>query len=220
MQNGVMRRVTLRFRWPLNFSWLFSRLPARRVTLKYLIRSILFSVCLGLGSMAVLADELPTRIGVLDWQLLLSKSPQAEDAGKRLEKEFQAPKDKFVNKQKDFQTKREKLQRDADVMSVAERGKKEKELAKMEQDLRRMDEELRSDYATRHREEMDLFIKEVRDVVEKVAEEYKYDLVLSQEAALYVAERIDITGKVLERLEKVAKSSSAKKAEPKSDKKS
>ena len=188
--------------------------------MKYLIRSILFSVCLGLGSMAVLADELPTRIGVLDWQLLLSKSPQAEDAGKRLEKEFQVPKDKFVNKQKEFQTKREKMQRVADVMSVAERGKKEKELAKMEQDLRRMDEELRSDYATRHREEMDLFIKEVRDVVEKVAEEYKYDLVLSQEAALYVAERIDITGKVLERLEKVAKSSSAKKAEPKSDKKS
>lgn len=181
--------------------------------MKYLIRSILLSVFLGFSSIAMAADDLPTRIGVLDWQLLLSKAPQAEDAGKRLEKEFQAPKDKFVNKQKEFQTKREKMQRDADVMSVAERGKKEKELAKMEQDLRRMDEELRSDYTTRHREEMDLFIKEVKDVVEKVAEEYKYDVVISQEAALHVSERVDITAKVLERLEKTAKSTPAKKVE-------
>jgi outer membrane protein len=188
--------------------------------LKYLIRSILLSVCLGFSSLAIAGDDLATRIGVLDWQLLLSKAPQAEDAGKRLEKEFQAPKDKFVNKQKEFQTKREKMQRDADVMSVAERGKKEKELAKMEQDLRRMDEELRSDYTTRHREEMDLFIKEVKDVVDEVAEEYKYDVVISQEAALHVADRVDITAKVLERLEKKAKSSPAKKAEAKSDKKS
>ena len=220
MQSGVMRRVTLRFRWPLNFSWLFSRLSARRVSLKYLIRSILLSCCLGVGSMVMAADELPTRIGVLDWQTLLSKSPQAEDAGKRLEKEFQVPKDKLVNKQKEFQTKREKMQRDADVMSVAERGKKEKELAKMEQDIRRMDEELRSDYTTRHREEMDIFIKEVKDLVDEVAQEYKYDVVISQEGVLHVADRVDMTGKVLERLEKQAKSSPAKKAEPKSDKKS
>lgn len=184
--------------------------------MNYLIRSIVLSVCLGFGSVAVATD---TRIGVLDWQVLLTKAPQAEAAAKRLEKEFQAPKDKLVNKQKEYQTKREKMQRDADVMSAAEKGKKDKELAKMEQDLRRMDEEFRSDYTTRHREEMDNFIKEVKDIVDKVAEEEKYDLVLPQEATLYVADRIDVTEKVLEKLEKMPKSSE-KKAVAKSDKKS
>jgi outer membrane protein len=183
--------------------------------MKFLIRSILLSVCLGLSSVAMAAEDTPTKIGVLDWQLLLQKAPQAEDAGKRLEKEFQGLKDKLVNTQKAFQTKREKMQRDADVMSAAERGKKEKELAKMEQDLRRMDEEFRSDYTTRHREEMDKFVQEVKNVIDKVADEEKYDLVLSQEAALYVADRIDITSKVLERLEKVAKSSPAKSSDKK-----
>lgn len=171
--------------------------------MKYLnfMSFILLSMCLGFGSGAM-ADDTSSKIGVLDWQLLLSKAPQAEAAGKRLEKEFQGSKDKFVNKQKEFQTEREKMQRDGDVMSAEQRGKKEKALAKMEQDLRRMDEELRSDYTTRHREEMDTFIKEVKDVVDKLAEEDKYDLVLSQEAALYVSDRIDVTAKVLERLEK------------------
>lgn len=184
--------------------------------MKYVIRSILLTLCLGISSVAFAADTNGvTRIGVLDWQLLLSKSPQAEEAAKRLEKEFQAPKDKLVNKQKEFQTKREKMQRDADAMSVAERGKKEKELAKMEQDLRRLDEELRSDYTTRHREEMDNFIKEVKDVVDKFADEEKYDVVFPQEATLYIADKIDITEKILARLEKMAKSS-GKKSDAKS----
>jgi len=88
-------------------------------------------------------------------------------------------------------------------------------LAKMEQDLRRLDEELRADYATRHREEMDDFIKVVRDIVDKIAREDKYDVVFPQEATLFMAENIDITDKVLQRLEKEAKNtkSSDKKAE-------
>jgi len=173
----------------------------------------LFPLLLGISAVAFASD--PTKIGVLDWQQLLSKAPQAEEAGKRLEREFQGPKDRLVNKQKELQNKREKLARDKDIMSAAERGKKEKELAKLEQDLRHMDEELRSDYSTRHREEMDEFIKVVREVVDKVAKEDKYDLVLPQEATLFIAERIDLTEKVLDRLSKlktVAKSSSSEKS--------
>lgn len=189
--------------------------------MKQVIRSILLLLCVSLGSTFAVASDAPTKIGVLDWQQLLAKAPQAEEAGKRLEKEFQGPKDKLINKQKEFQTKRDKMQRDKDVMSAADRAKREKELAKMEQDLRRLDEELRSEYTTRHREEMDTFIALVRGEVEKLSQEDKFDLVIPQEATLYVAERIDITDKVLERLEKVAKTtkSDTKKADPK-DKKS
>ncbi len=185
------------------------------------MKSILLTVCVSLGSTLAIASDTATKIGVLDWQQLLSKAPQAEEAGKRLEKEFQAPKDKLVNKQKEFQAKREKLQRDKDVMTATEKAKKEKELAKTEQDLRRMDEELRSDYTTRHREEMDDFIKTVREIVDSFAKEEKYDLVIPQEATLYMADRIDITEKVLEKLEKSAKvKSSDKKLEEKTGKKS
>lgn len=142
------------------------------------------------------------KIGVLDWQQLLTKAPQAEEAGKRLEKEFQARKDKLMGKQKEFQAKQEKLQRDRDTMSDAERSKSEKDLTKIQQDLRHLDEELRSDYTARHREEMDEFIKIVREVVDKLAAEEKYDLVLPQEATLFMNERIDVTEKVLQRLAK------------------
>ncbi len=168
--------------------------------MKHFIRLLVLTVSAGLFSVSALADDV--KIGVLDWQQLSNKAPQAIEAGKRLEKEFQGPNEKLIAKQKEFQAKRDKLQRDKDVMSVAERGKKEKELAKMEQDLRRMDEELRSDYTTRHREEMDDFVKTVREAVEKLAQEEKLDVVLPQEATVYVSDRIDITDKVMNILEK------------------
>lgn len=174
--------------------------------LKQLVRFVMVGV-VSLGTGALLAADAPAtfNIGVLDWQVLLAKAPQADAAGKRLEKEFEKPKNDLINKQKEFQSKREKMQRDADTLSSAEKTKREKELVKMEQDLRRLDEELRSDYTARHREEMDNFIKTVKDVVDKLAEEQKYDVVLPQEATLYVADRINITAKVLERLEKSGK---------------
>lgn len=195
----------------------------RRAPLKHVIR-ILLPVCLLVfGSpfafaasasdkeaTATAANHL-TKIGVLDWQQLLTKAPQAEEAGKRLEKEFQARKDKLMDMQKKFQAEQEKLQRDRVTMSDAERAKSEKNITKLQQDLRHMDEELRSDYTARHREEMDDFIKVVREVVDKLAAEEKYDLVLPQEATLFMNERIDVTEKVLQRLSKTKVSKSDKK---------
>ena len=79
--------------------------------MKHIIRSTFLAVCLTLLSCIAIADE-ATKIGVFDWQQLLSKAPQAEAAGKRLEKEFEGPKDKLIAKQKEFQTKRDKMQRE------------------------------------------------------------------------------------------------------------
>lgn len=157
------------------------------------------------------------KIGVIDWQQLLQKAPQAEAAGKRLEGEFQGRKDKLIARQKEYQTKQEKLARDRDTMSESERGKSEKELAKIQQDLRHMDEELRSDYTTRHREEMDDFLAVVRDVVGKLASEEKYDLVIPQEATVYMADSIDITDKVLQKLSKMKPSAKSSEKDKKKD---
>lgn len=142
------------------------------------------------------------KIGVLDWELLLTESPQAKEAKTRLDKEFQGRKDKLYSTQKEYQSKQEKLQRDREIMSEPERVKLDKELSKMQQELRHMDEEFRADYTASHRDEMEKFVKTVREVVEKIAKEEKYDLVIPQEATLYMANRIDVTEKVLQYLTK------------------
>lgn len=145
------------------------------------------------------------KIGVLDWQLLAAKSPQADMAGKRLEKEFKGRKEAFVEKQKQFEAKHEKLQRDKEVMSEAERVKAERELGKLQQDLRTLQEENQADYASRHREEMDKFLNIVKEVLDKYAVQEKFDVILPQDATLYVADRVDVTAIILEKLKQEKK---------------
>lgn len=188
--------------------------------MKHLIQFIIAPiVALALSvSMAFAGEEAApavTKVGVVNWQQLLTKAPQAEEAGKRLEKEFQARESKLMAKQKEFQTKQEKLHRDREVLSEAERSKLERDLSKMQQDLRHLDEEYRSDRTARHREEMDEFLNLVREEVEKLAQEEKYDLVLPQETTMFMAERIDITDKVMQRLASKAKTAKSDKSDKK-----
>lgn len=201
MQNVATRQRTSISGWEHSFRVNHMR----RATLKHVIR-LFVPLLLGIF-VTTTAFAAETKIGVIDWQQLLSKSPQAEEAGKRLEKEFQGRKDKLLSKQKEFQSKQEKLQRDRDVMSAQDRNKAEKELAKLQQDFRKLEEEFRSDYTARQREEMDDFVKVVREVVEKVAADEKYDVVLPQETTLYMADRIDVTDKVLQKMTQAKKSS-------------
>lgn len=142
------------------------------------------------------------KIGVLDWQLLVAKSPQAEQAGKRLEKEFKERKDTFLEKQKQLEAKHEKFQRDKDIMADAERVKAEREITKLQQDLRNLQEENQADYAARHREEMDKFLNTVKNVVDDYAKKEQFDLILPQDTTLFTAERIDITAAILDKLKK------------------
>jgi outer membrane protein len=140
------------------------------------------------------------KVGVLDWQMLIAKSPQAEQAGKRLEKEFKDRKDTFMDKQKQLETKNEKFQRDKDIMADAERVKAERELSKLQQDLRNLQEENQADYAVRHREEMDKFLNLVKSIVDEYAKKEHFDLILPLDTTLFAAERIDITMAILEKL--------------------
>ncbi len=166
----------------------------------------LSSVALGASDVVAPAQAAPIKLGVLDWQRLIATAPQAKEATKRLQAEFQGVAQKLNDKQSDFQAKRTKLQRDGNVLSAAERTKKEKELAKLEQEIRRMDEELQSENASRSREEMDDFLRVVREVVEKLGHEQNYDAIFSQEVMAYASERIDVTDTILERLQKLPKS--------------
>jgi len=184
----------------------------RRVLLNQFIRRALFVSLLAFGvsaASASVSEPRPPKLGVLDWQELLAESDQAKAAGKRLETKFQARQESLDEKKSDFVNKQKKLQRDRDVLSDNERAKAQKELTKLEQDLRHLEEELRSDYTSEHRDEMDNFVKLVRQVVDELKGQEKYTIIFPQEATLSIDESVDVTKKVLQRLSKLSKSKSS-----------
>jgi len=173
------------------------------------VSKILVALLLSLSSLSYAAEI--TKIGILNVQELVGKAVQAEEAGKRLEKEFQARKDGLFKKQEEAQKKHDKLQRDKDVLSDSEKNKLEKEITKARQDLRHQEEELRNDFMSRQQEEQEAFFKVVKEVVNQIAKDEQYDLILSSELAVFVADKVDVTTIVLAKLNSAKASDSKKK---------
>ncbi len=94
----------------------------------------------------------------------------------------------------------EKLDKDAPVLSDAERGKRQRELAEMDKDFQRRQREFREDLNQRRNEELAVVLERANKVIKQIADAEKYDIVFQE--AVYFSPRIDITDKVLKALNK------------------
>ena len=87
-------------------------------------------------------------------------------------------------------------------MSQQERTKKERALARLGQDIQRLDQELRVDGMNKQQEEMGALVKQIREAASKLAEKENYSLIITEQMAIYSADAVDVTGKVLANLKK------------------
>ena len=149
-----------------------------------------------------LAQAADLKIGFVSVAKILSSAPQAEAASKRLEQEF-APRQKgLVEAQKSVRKLEEKLSKDGAVMSESQRRNLENDIRNQLRDLNRTNAELREDFNLRRNEELGKFQKQVLEVINGLAEEEGFDLVVNDGATLYASPQVDITDKVLSRLKR------------------
>ena len=166
-------------------------------TLK-LVRKVLIATALALPiSLAQAAD---VKIGFVSIAKILNSAPQAEAASKRLEKEFAPRKKGLDDAVKALRRQEEKLAKDGAVMSDAQRRSLEGEIRNQARELKRTGDEFREDFNLRRNDELGKFQKEVMEVVNSVAKEEGFDLVVNDSATLYVSPQVDVTEKVLKRL--------------------
>ncbi len=161
-----------------------------------------FSIWVFVGLLLIGTDALAkeVKIGFVNVAQVLQEAPQAEAARKRLEQEF-APRDKrLVNQQKELEQLQEKLNRDAAVMSDAERGKLEREILSKQRDLKRAQDEFREDFNIRRNEELGKLQREIFEAIKALAKDEEYDLLLT-DGVVYASDQIDVTEKVKQRLQ-------------------
>jgi outer membrane protein len=147
-----------------------------------------------------LAQAADVKIGFVSIAKILSSSPQADAASKRLEKEFAPRKKGLDDAIKSLRKQEEKLAKDGALMSESQRRNLENDIRNQARELKRTGDEFREDFNLRRNEELGKFQKQVLDVVNNVAKEEGFDLVINDQATLYVSQRVDVTDKVLSRL--------------------
>ena len=147
-----------------------------------------------------------TKIGFVNAARVLEEAPQADAARKQLEKEF-APRDKeIVGMQDELKKLEEKLARDGAVMSENEQRKLERDVLSFQRDIKRKKEEFREDLNIRRNEAFERLRKRVFEVIVKIAEDKKFDLIVS-DGVVFASKRIDITNEVVEKLKSELSSS-------------
>ena len=149
-------------------------------------------------SLAAQAQEL--KIGFVSTERIFRDAAPAKAATAKPEQEF-SKRDKDIQElAAKLKSAAEKLDKDAPVLSDAERGKRQRELAEMDKDFQRRQREFREDLNQRRNEELALVLEKANKVIKQLAESEKYDIVFQE--AVYFSPRIDITDKVLKALNK------------------
>ena len=141
------------------------------------------------------------KIGYVNAVKVIEEAPQGEAALKKLESEF-GPRDKrLVSIQNDIRELEDDLEKNGLIMTDADRRAKERKILVMKRNLRRATQEFREDYNLRRNEELTVLQKIVKKAIVEIAKQEKYDLIV-HEGTIYASSKIDITDKVLEKLNK------------------
>ena len=161
------------------------------------MRKILFVLIASLLATTALAQS---RVAVINSARLLTESPQYKAAGESMKKEFQSRADALEKEARALAEDMAKFKKDAEIMSSTERAKREKDLNTRRIDISYSERKLKEDVAGRERELTQSLMKQFQDVIESVAKENKYDIVLQD--PVYAIDSADITDTVLNRLKK------------------
>lgn len=157
-----------------------------------------FWLCLMLVALPSLAAA-EMKIGYVNAARLLEEAPQAEAATQRLKKEFAPREESVVALKKELSQLEEQARRNADVMSEADRVKLERDIRDKQRELRRIQDEFREDLNLRRNDEIGKLQQLIKEIIESVAKQEQYDLVL-YEGIAFASNKIDLTDKILERL--------------------
>jgi len=141
---------------------------------------------------AGVAEAQAIKIGFVNFGRLLEESPQAKAAQAALEGEFMPRQRDVAAQRKSLQEKVDKLQKEAAVMSEADRLRNEREIRDLELNVNRRFNELQEDLNLRRNEEVGRMQRALLQEVQAYARANGYQLVVS-DGVLFAAEGIDIT---------------------------
>jgi outer membrane protein len=142
-----------------------------------------------------------TKVGYVEVSRVLQASPQVKAIKERIRKEFARRDDQLVAEQKKLKKLKEKLNRDAAIMSEAETKRLERDIIARTRKLKNAQSEFQEDLALRQNEELSKLRKVISEVVIKVAKRGGYDMIL-ESGVVWATDKVNITSQVIKELKK------------------
>ena len=158
------------------------------------MRTIVALVLLGWS----LAAGAQMKIGFVNTERVFREAAPAKRAQQVLEREFSARNAELGKLEKEGRDLQTELERETVTLTESVRRDKERQLADISRNFQRMQREIREDLNLRRNEELARVQERATRVINQIAEQEKFDLVIQE--AVFASSRIDITEKVIRAL--------------------
>ncbi len=168
--------------------------------MKKLVTGLLFAA--GLVSTNINAADL--KIGVVSVERILTEAPQVEAVNTAMLEQFGPKRDGLQALEKAITKMQENYKRNELVMTEDKLNDLKKEIIGKIQKLKQTEALLSQEVNTVRTQELAVLQQQVRAVIEDVAKQGKYSLVLSEGVA-YTDKKHDITDQVLDKMKAVFK---------------
>ena len=152
---------------------------------------------LALACAASTAQAQGMKIGFVNTDRVFREAAPAKRAQQKLEQLFAARNAELAALEKKGRDLQGELERDTSLNDAARRDK-ERQLADISQKFQRLQREIREDMNLRRNEELAAVQERATRVINQIAEQEKFDLVVQE--AVFASSRIDITDKVIRAL--------------------
>ena len=145
------------------------------------------------------AGAVEMKIGFVNTERVFREAAPAKRAQQKLEREFAKRNEELTKIEKQGRDLQTELERENVTIPEAQRREKERQLADISRNFQRLQREIREDLNLRRNEELASVQERATRVINQIAEQEKFDLILQD--AVYRSPRIDITERVIKALE-------------------
>jgi outer membrane protein len=139
------------------------------------------------------------KIGYVNTERILREAAPAVRAQRKIEAEFQKRDQELAKVADQLKRMQDDIEKNSVTMSESQRRNREREFGELNREFQRKQREFREDLNQRRNEELAQVVEQANRVINQIAEQEKFDLVLQD--AVYRSPRIDITDRVIKALE-------------------
>lgn len=137
------------------------------------------------------------KIGVVDLNKVILASPQLEASKAQMKAKFDPRQQEIIAAQKKLVSEHDSYIKNGPTMKKEDAKALEEKMMAQQKDLQEKVMRFQNDVNTAQTDAMQAILTGIEKVVTKVADEQKFDLVLSKMAAPYSAPALDITDQVI-----------------------
>ena len=163
-------------------------------------KSVYIVVLMIVLGLAVCSQAAEVKVGIIDFQQVVEKSEPGKRFEAELKKEGERIEAELTKDQEELKTLKEKIEREAMVMSREAREEKEIEFRVKARNYQEKEQDFRKMYMEKRNKEVNNLRKVVVEIAQEIGKKEGFTMVMSNAGVLYYDVSIDLTDKVVQLL--------------------